>query len=140
MSIHLNEQPSKSWSEKGKQFINETKNKCILGKRYSLCMSIDTHKNINYILKENSIKGDDFNSFIKRIKNNKKPILMDNAKIHHSKLFKKNIKENKINVIYNIPYFSKYNPIEYIFSLLRKEIENNNCNSEKEIINVIEEF
>jgi hypothetical protein len=72
MSIHLNEQPSKSWSEKGKEFINETKNKCILEKRYSLCMCIDTHKNINYIL-ENIIKEDDYNSFIKRIKKIKNP-------------------------------------------------------------------
>ena len=43
----------------------ETKNKSLKGKRYSLCMSIDTSFNINYMLKEGSINGDDFNTFIK---------------------------------------------------------------------------
>ena len=36
-------------------------------KRYSLCMSIDTLGNIYYILKEKSIKSQDYNDFIKSI-------------------------------------------------------------------------
>jgi hypothetical protein len=39
-----------------------------------------------------------------------------------------------------MPYYSKYNLIEYIFSLLRKEIQNDRCNSENEIINTINKF
>ena len=140
-SIHFNEQPKYSWSQKGKQFSVHTKNKNIYGKKYSLCMSVDTSNNINYILKEKSIKADDFNCFIKNIKKNKKTtFLMDNARIHHSKIFKETIKKEKIKVIYGIPYYSKYNPIEYIFSLLRKEIENNQCNNEQDIIKTIDYF
>ena len=73
-------------------------------------------------------------------KTKKTRLLMDNATIHHSKLFKETIEKNKLKVIYGIPYYSKYNPIEYIFSLLRKEIQNDRYNSEKEIINTIDKF
>ena len=55
MSIHLGEQPDKAWSKKGEKFILPTKNKSMKGKRYSLCMSIDTSGNIYYILKNNKI-------------------------------------------------------------------------------------
>ena len=34
----------------------------------------------------------------------------------------KYIKNNNLKVIYNIPYCSQYNPIKYIFSLLRKKL------------------
>lgn len=47
---------------------------------------------------------------------------MDNASIHKNILFKQFINNNNFNVIYNISYHSELNPIEYIFSLLRKEI------------------
>ena len=104
-------------------------------------MSIDTSNNFSYILKEKSIKSADFNNFINSISKTKKTtILMDNARIHHAKIVKETIKNNKLKVIYGIPYYSKYNPIEYIFSLLRKEIQNDRCNSEIEIINTINKF
>ena len=87
---------------------------------------------------EKSIKFDDFNNFITNI--NKTRLLMDNTIIHHSKLFKGTIKKNKLLLIYGIPYYFKYNPIEYIFSFLRNEIQNDRCNSENEIINTINKF
>ncbi len=106
-------------------------------------MSVDTSGNIYYIFKEKSIKTEDYNDFIKSINKKyktKKSFLMDNATTHHSKIFKKTIKKDKINVIYNIPYYSKYNPIEYVFSLLRKEIQNCCCNTTNEIIKVVDNF
>ena len=36
---------------------------------------------------------------------------MDNARTHHTKLFKKSIKNKNLKIIYNIPYHSKYNSI-----------------------------
>ncbi len=49
----------------------------------------------------------------------------------------KYIKNNNLKVIYNIPYCSEYNPIEYIFSLLRKKLLNEEINNEKDIIKII---
>ena len=65
-----------------------------------------------------------------KIKNKKVNILLDNARIHHSKYLKENVSDN-INFIYNIPYTPEFNPIEQMFSklkyLLRKSnLTNNN--------------
>ncbi len=53
---------------------------------------------------------------------------MDNARIHHSKLFKKYSQEHNLDIIYNAPYCPEYNPIENVFSkvkiLLRKKTNN----------------
>jgi transposase len=52
----------------------------------------------------------------------------------------KHIKDNNLKVIYNIHYCSEYNPIEYIFSLLRKKLLNEEINNEKDIIKIIVKF
>ena len=67
-------------------------------------------------------------------------IFMDNASIHKNALFKKFINDNNFNVIYNIPYHSELNPIEYIFSLLRKELLTYDNSTFKQIINIIVKF
>ena len=40
----------------------------------------------------------------------------------------------------NAPYHSEFNPIEYVFSLLRKEIQKNTNRTREEIINTINNF
>lgn len=141
MSIHLNSKPYKGWSYKGKECIIKTKNKTIFNKRFSLGMSIDINSNIDFTIKEKALDGFKFNKFIKKInKNNDKVIFMDNASIHKNKIFKNDIINNKWNIIYNIPYHSHLNPIEYVFSLLRKNILNSNVETINDIIKVIVQF
>ena len=65
---------------------------------------------------------------------------MDNATIHKNFMFKNDITKNNWNIIYNIPYHSHLNPIEYVFSLLRKKINNNNICNLDELIKTIIEF
>lgn len=65
---------------------------------------------------------------------------MDNESIYKSKRMTKYIKENDLNIIYNIPYCSEYNPIEYIFSLLRKKLLEKEIKSKQDIINTIIKF
>jgi transposase len=138
MSIYLNSKPYKGWSLKGKQCVIKTKNKTIFNKRYSLGMSIDINSNIDFTIKEKALDSYKFNKFIKKInKNNDKIIFMDNASIHKNFLFKNYIALNKWNIIYNIPYHSHLNPIEYVFSLLRKKILNANIETIDDIIKVI---
>ena len=43
-------------------------------------------------------------------------------------------------VIYNIPYHSEFNPIEIVFSLLRKDLQDANVNNKEEIEKVILKF
>jgi len=141
MSIYLNSVPYKGWSPKGKDCFIKTKNKTIYNKRYSLGMSIDTNSNIDFTIKEKALNGNNFNSFMNKInKNNNKIIFLDNASIHKNKLFKNIIDKNKWNIIYNIPYHSHLNPIEYVFSLLRKKILNDNVGTINELIISILQF
>ena len=74
---------------------------------------------------EGSLKQDKligfFNKFNKKTINNK-TFFMDNASIHKSKKTTSFIKKTNMKVIYNIPYCSELNPIEYVFSLLRKKL------------------
>ena len=141
MSIYLFSKPYKGWSTKGKECIIKTKNKSIVNKRYSLCMSIDKKANIDFTIIERALNGNKFNKFIKKINiKNNKVIFIDNASIHKNFEFKNHIANNKWNIIYNIPYHSHLNPIEYVFSMLRKKLLNANVSNLSDIISVILEF
>ena len=56
-------------------------------------------------------------------------LFLDNASIHHSKIFKEYCKNNKINIIYNTPYSPEYNPIEIMFSKHKKIVKDKNFNN-----------
>ena len=138
MSICLNSKPYKGWSLKGKECIVKTKNRTIFNKRFSLGMSIDINSNIDFTIKEKALDSLKFNKFIKKINiNNDKIIFLDNASIHKNLLFKNDIIKNKWNIVYNIPYHSHLNPIEFVFSLLRKKINNSNVETLKQLIDTI---
>ncbi len=138
MSIYLNSLPYKGWSIKGNYCFVKTKNKTIFNKRYSLGMSIDINSNIDFTIKEKALKSNHFNKFIYKInKKNNKIIFLDNASIHKNFTFKNDIIKNGWNIIYNIPYHSHLNPIEYVFSLLRKKILNTDVKNINDIVKII---
>ena len=138
MSIYLNSKPYKGWSKKGTCCFVETKNKTIINKRFSLGMSIDINSNIDFTIKEKALTGFTFNKFIKKInKNNDKIIFLDNASIHKNSSFKNDVNKNNWNIIYNILYYLHLNPIEFIFSLLRKQILLSDVQTIDDIVNVV---
>jgi transposase len=140
MSIYLNQKPYKGWSKKGNNCFIKTNNKTIFNKRYSIGMSISINGKIDFTIVEGALKSYKFNKFMKKIMTCKNIIFMDNASIHKNSLFKNFIINNNFNVIYNIPYKSELNPIEYIFSLLRKELLNNDNSTYELIIKTIINF
>ena len=71
---------------------------------------------------------------------NKKYYLLDNARIHRSKMFNLYLTENKMDIVYNAPYHSETNPIENIFSMFRNYLNRNITETELELKNSIEEF
>ena len=107
-------------------------------------MASSNKKIINYTIVEKGIKTDNFNKFMLKLnrldKEKKNVYLLDNARVHKTKSFNKIKEENKLNIIYNAPYQSKYNPIEYVFSLLRKQIQKYSNKSYNELINIINNF
>ena len=137
ISIYLNSKPYKGWSIKGKECFIKTKNKTIFNKRYTIGMSIDYNSNIDFTITDGALKSFKFNKFMNKICKKNNFIFLDNASIHKNFQFKNDIINNKWNIIYNIPYHSHLNPIEYVFSLLRKQLLNYNIISFNDIINAI---
>jgi transposase len=144
ISVKEFENFDKGWCLKGIETEVNNKNKKINNKRYSVLMASSNKKIINYTIVEKGIKTDNFNKFILKLnrmdKENKNVYFLDNARVHKTKSFDKIKKDYKLNVIYNAPYQSKYNPIEYIFSLLRKQIQKKSNKTYNELINIINDF
>ena len=111
-------------------------------KRYSLLMATTNKKILKYVLVEGSIRTDIYIQFITDLNNLNRnyTYLIDNASIHCNKKTKLFYKTNKINIVFNAPYQSKFNPIEMVFSLLRKKINKKVVKSELEIRECVDTF
>jgi transposase len=145
ISICQLEQVTAGWSLKGEECLIELiANSRMLNERYSVLMAVKKCKILNYTIVEKGIRTNKFIQFMTKLrisdKKNKNIYFMDNASVHTTIKFKKLINELNLNVIYNAPYHSEFNPIEYVFSLLRKEIQKNTNRTREEIINTINNF
>ena len=122
----------KGWSKFGSKV---TKIKNFPRVRYSLVLAICNKKVIHYEIIKNSVNGEIFLNFIKNLLkklliDNTYHIILDNAKIHHyGKLLKYINKQRNIEIIYNIPYTPETNPIEHVFSDIKKYIRNESINN-----------
>lgn len=94
-------------------------------------MAISNNQIIHQKIVKGSFNGELFLKFIKELSKklkstgDKKYILLDNARIHHYRKVKEFINnETKINLIYNIPYTPETNPIERVFSDVKKNLRN----------------
>lgn len=137
-SINLNNINNYGWSKKG--------NKCIIHKkhknknvRFSLLFGISRSKIIDYVIKEGTINGSDFNNYINKIDNNKSnyKYLLDNAVIHKTKIINNDIRKK---FIYNVPYSPQFNPIEYVNNELKRQIKISNINNKTELVIFINNF
>jgi len=118
-----------SWSPRGKKTTNIQKQQKI---RYTAIYAASNTKIINVEFIKGSCNGEFYKKFIQKIvkstnSNQKRKLLMDNARIHHYKKLKSFMKRiKKCKIVYNVPYSPEYNPVERVFSktknLLRKEV------------------
>ena len=131
------------WCESGKQIVKKHK---VDAHRYTMTLGITNKKIIHTVIIKGSSKKDNFVEFIKGLikkldKNKTYYLLLDNASIHRSNVFKQLIEDHKnINIIYNVPYMPEYNPIEMVFSkikyFIRKQENNyNKVNLKNNILN-----
>ena len=117
------------WSLRGKKISVIKKEKRV---RYTVLCAIDMNKVIHIKIINGSANGTIFMDFMKELISklnltNKYCILLDNARIHHSKVFKQYITDNKnISLLYNIPYSPEYNPIEKVFSEVKYNLKQMN--------------
>jgi transposase len=141
MSIITNRASCYGWSLKNEE--------CIINLpflkpnvRYSLLLATSNKKIIKYKLVKGSIKINDYILFMTELHklNSNYTYLIDNASIHKGKKAKELYKNLKLNMVFNAPYQSKFNPIEMVFSLLRKKINKKVVKSDDDIINVVDNF
>lgn len=126
------------WNDKGKDVIFESKIQ--KSENLTLLCTVSNKKVIAYQIIEKSV---DTHKFIDFFKDNLdkfkgKHILMDNASFHRSKDFTNYAKENKLNIIYNVPYRPEWNPIEGAFSKVKKIVRENTTFEKDELKKVIE--
>lgn len=137
-SIQLNIKCKYGWSLKGDKCIIKSphRNKNV---RYSLLFAISKKRVIKYYLKEGTINGEDYKKFIEEVDKKYKiyKYLMDNARIHHTKIINENVKKK---FIYNVPYSPEFNPIEYVNNELKRQIKMKDIKNENELKIFIEMF
>jgi len=144
ISAVSNKIPRRGWSKIGEECIIENKN-TLYGKRFTIGLTVDTKKVVNFKIVEGGMKTDNFIDLMKDFqinhnKNNEKTIFLDNASVHHSKKFKEFAKETKIHALYNVPYNSDKNPVEYVFSLLRKVLERSVFKTIEDLTEIVNNF
>jgi len=128
------------WSKKGDN-INETKKTKRI--RYTVISAISNNNVIYNKYIKGSANAETFLQFIKELKKriiNDSYILLDNARIHHSKIVNKYIKENNINFIFNVPYCPEFNPIEKVFSQIKHILKTKKNNQKELLTNIKKSF
>jgi transposase len=118
--FEINMTNTRGWGKSGLKIYNKSLNKKKLS--ISLLMAISKNKTIGFFIKQGPVNATDFTEFIKSINKDYYVYLMDNARIHHSKIFNKYMESTKSSVIYNVPYNPETNPIEQVFSKLKNDI------------------
>ena len=125
------------WNKKGKRitFIKNT------GKRtnISLICSITNKKILHYEIHNTSVNKNVFINYVKKInkKSNRKYILLDNARVHHSNDLKKYMINKSNKLLYNVPYNPETNPIEQMFNKVKQFVRKEDTSTYCKLIKAI---
>ena len=89
-------------------------------------MCISSEGIVFYTVKKGSFKASSFVAFLQALidnspalKNGEVCLVMDNARIHHSRDATVFLRDNNINRVFLPPYSSELNPIENVFGVLK---------------------
>lgn len=118
--FQVNMAPKMGWSKSGQKIYRNTSN--VKRSNLSLLMAINKQKVIGYQVIEGPYNAHTFTEFIKSINKDKYVLLLDNARIHHSRHFKEYMSTQQSTCIYNVPYNPETNPIEHVFSQLKQQL------------------
>lgn len=133
-SIDTHISAKNGWSKSGKKLISKRTNKRI---RYTVISAVGYNGFIYNKIIKGSCNGEIFLKFIKGLLSklpDKRPktLLLDNARIHHFLKFKNYVRNvRNVSLLYNVPYSPETNPIEKVFSEVKRDlrkvsIDNNN--------------
>ena len=129
--FYFNETPKYGWSEKG--------NKCVIQKPFkrnkqSLLLAISNKKILKQHITSKSINKNIYLDFLKELNIENKTIIADNVAFHKSKDVIEYLKSNEANMIFIPPYSPEYNPIEFVFSEIKRKIRLINFCSSNQLI------
>lgn len=130
--------PNYGWSKKGQPIKKIIK--IPSKKRKTLTLAITKNQIIGYNLIDGSSKAGNFKIFLSEqvlphVKNS--ILLMDNARIHHSKIVKDCVSETTNEIVYNVPYNPNTNPIEFVFSIIKNSVRKSEPVLENQLTNAI---
>lgn len=127
----------KIWTEKNEDFVAKIAPK----RKFNLLMAVNQHGIIHFKINKENTDKHLFLEFMKelvKVINEKKIkpylIILDNLSCHKTKELFDYYTENKINILFNAPYISKFNAIEYSFRDLKRIIYTKIYNNEDEMI------
>lgn len=129
---------TRGWSVKGQRCIYEGK---IKGhKHITGVFTISTKKIVSYQLYNRGVNNDIFIKYLKDSNIKNKTLIMDNLRVHHTKDVKAVLNDNKVNVIFTPPYSPELNPIEEMFSWIKRKLRLKNIVTEKELKTELEQL
>ena len=131
--------PDYGWADKGDRIYKNIK---AVRTRYSVICAVSYNKIIAVKPIKGSANAQDFMDFIKNDLNlvHNKHLLLDNARIHHSKLVKKYMINNTNKLLFNVPYYPEFNPIEMVFSKVKYLVRNRPDNNKELLENIKKAF
>ena len=131
--FHSNNSKNSGWSKIGHRIMHHKKTNPI---KYSGLMNITNKQIINYKIYSSNINTNIFYEYMVHLNNIFKNhyFLMDNVSFHKSKIIK-TIFNNSTNLLLFIPPYSpQFNPIEEVFSELKRNISyTSKCHIKKKI-------
>lgn len=114
--VRNNSQHGRSYAPKGKTPVKKS-----MAKRFSINMisTVTNQGKVEFMIYSGSMNSDRLIKFLKQFtkgKDRKRYLILDNLRVHHSKLVKKWEEENsdKIAIFYLPPYSPEKNPDEYL--------------------------
>lgn len=136
-----------TWRRKEEEIYNHLDE----NKKFNLLIAVSKNKIIKYKIIEESTNEANFYKFMEEMvkslretEKKKSIILMDNCSSHlTSKLFKFYY-DNNLKIVFNVPYYSKFNMVENVFRYIKKytygKLYNNLNQLKKDVQDIIEEI
>lgn len=120
---------------------------CTKNKRSNLLLIVDSNSVIYYKINNNPTNEKTFLEFMdeflkikKKDLNNKFILVLDNLACHKTSKVKQYFYDNKINVVFNTPYFSVFNCVELSFRYLKRHLYSNLFNNLEDAENEVKKL
>lgn len=108
--------------------------------RLTMICAVTNKKVISYKILKGSANAASFLDFLKNIHAGHfrdRYVFLDNAGIHRSKIVSEYVRRKNINLLFNVPYSPEFNPIEIVFSKLKKLVRDRTNNNLQSLTNNI---